>query len=139
MIEVNNLTAANIDEIFFKKTSGKILKKEKKSLELSIALVGTKKIKQLNKKYRKKDKITDILSFSYNGSGEIVICPQEVKKNAGKFGSTFKKELLRVLIHGILHLLGHNHEASKKKAKEMEKKQEYYFNLFLKKWQKVIS
>jgi probable rRNA maturation factor len=101
-------------------------------VELSIALVGPAKIKKLNKEYRKKNKITDVLSFVYNDAAEIVICPQQVKKNAGKYNSTFKKELTRVLIHGILHLLGENHEISKKKAKKMEQKQEYYLNLFLK-------
>jgi len=148
MIEINNLTNSPVDKVFFKKVAGKIIKKEKKLLgeedksssspfataqvELSIALVGPAKIKKLNKEYRKKNKITDVLSFLYNDAGEIVICPQQVKKNAGKYNSTFKKELTRVLIHGILHLLGENHEISKKKAKKMEQKQEYYLNLFLK-------
>ena len=65
MIEINNLTSAPIDKNFLKKVAGKILKKEKKLLELSIALVGPAKIKKLNKEYRKKNKITDILSFFY--------------------------------------------------------------------------
>jgi len=156
MIEINNLTPAPVDKNFLKKVAGKIIKKEKKLLELSIALVGPAKIKKLNKEYRKKNKITDVLSFlysseaksgearrnkfllpsrlrldermffDYNDAGEIVICPQQVKKNAAKYNSTFKYELTRVLIHGILHLLGENHEISKKKAKKMEQKQEYY-------------
>ena len=115
-------------------------------VELSIALVGPAKIKKLNKEYRKKNKITDVLSFLYsseakgeeermffdhNDAGEIVICPQQVKKNAGKYNSTFKKELTRVLIHGILHLLGEDHETSKLKAKKMEEKEEYYLSQIL--------
>ena len=132
MIEINNLTSVPVDKNFLKKVAGKIIKKEKKLLELSIALVGPAKIKKLNKEYRKKNKITDVLSFLYNDAGEIVICPKLIKKNAGKYNSTFKYELTRVLIHGILHLLGENHEISKKKAKKMEQKQEYYLNLFLK-------
>lgn len=128
MIEFNNLTSISINGSFFKKIAGKVLKKEKKVLELSIVLVDEQRIKELNKKYRKINKATDVLSFLYNGSGEIVICPETVKENAKRFGTTFKKELTRILIHGILHLLGKDHKTLKE-AKRMERKQEYYLNL----------
>ena len=132
MVEVNNLTGREIDENFLKKVAERVLKKEKKVLEISIALVGPAEIRKLNKKYRKKDKITDVLSFLYDGSGEIIICPKLIKKDAGKSGITFKKELALVLIHGILHLLGEDHEKSKEETKKMEEKQEYYLKLFFK-------
>jgi len=60
--------------------------------------------------------------------GEIVICLREVKKNARRFNSTFKKELVRVLIHGILHLLGYDHEKLEKEAEKMEEKENYYLS-----------
>jgi len=63
------------------------------------------------------------------GLGEIVICLREVKKNAKRFSLIFEKELARVLIHGILHLLGYNHEKSEKEAEKMRKKEEYYLKL----------
>ncbi len=129
MIEVNNLTTKQINEKFFKKVSEFILKREKKRLELSIVLVGGKKIRELNKKYRKKNRLTDVLAFSYNHSGEIVICLEQVRKNATRFNSNYKKELTQVLIHGILHLLGYDHEKSQKKAELMERKQNYYLKL----------
>jgi len=117
MIEVNNLTRNKVDTGFLKGLAKKVLRGEnKKELELSIALVGQARIKELNKKYRKKNRATDVLSFQYDDSGEVVICLEEVKKNAKKYRSFFKKELARVLIHGIFHLLGYSH-------KEMEKKQ----------------
>ena len=145
MIEVNNLTGFRANKDFLKKIAQKVLEGEssfakasedkgKKELELSIALVGSERIRKLNKKYRKKDRPTDVLSFTYNDkSGEIVICPQEVKKNTKKFGMNFKKELTRVLIHGILHLLGYDHEKSEQDYKKMERKENYYFNLLNKK------
>lgn len=144
MIEINNLTNTKINEEFLKKIARKVLATEnKKETDLSIALVGPGTIKKLNKKYRKKNRVTDVLAFAdvetvnlklkipkvIKGLGEIVICPQQVKKNAQKFDSTFKKELSRVLIHGILHFLGLNHEIYKK-TRKMEQKQEYYLNLF---------
>jgi len=127
MIEINNLTTSKIDEKKLKKVIKKVLEGENIRCEdLSIALVDPAGIKELNKKYRKQNRVTDILSFSYNGSGEIIICPQVVKKNAKKFALNFKKELAKVLIHGILHLLGYDHEKNKVKAKKMEDKEKYY-------------
>ena len=82
-------------------------------------------IRELNRKYRQKNKATDILSFQYGNAGEIVICLKEVKKNARRFQSTFKKELARVLIHGILHILGYSHQT-------MPGKENFYLGLWLK-------
>jgi len=105
MIEVNNLTTNRVNEEFFKKIAKKVLKGEKEGKkDLSIALVGQDRIKELNKKYRRKNRVTDVLSFQYNSSGEIAICLSEVKKNAKRFKSTFNEELARVLTHGIKNL-----------------------------------
>jgi probable rRNA maturation factor len=129
MVEINNLTTTSVNEEFLKKIAQKVLEKEnKRKVELSIALVGQGRIKELNKRYRGKNRVTDILSFTYNNSGEIVICLKEVKKNAERFGSAFEKELSRVLIHGILHLLGYDHERSKEGTKRMEKKEKFYLS-----------
>jgi probable rRNA maturation factor len=128
MIEINNLTAKSINKEFLKKVAQKILKEEnRKKLNLSIALVEPPPIRELNRKYRKKNQATDSLSFLYNDSGEIVICPLEVKKNVKRFTSSFKKELARALIHGILHLLGYDHR-ERKKGKKMQKKEEHYLS-----------
>ncbi|PIR71400.1 MAG: rRNA maturation RNase YbeY, partial [Candidatus Nealsonbacteria bacterium CG10_big_fil_rev_8_21_14_0_10_37_25] len=86
------------------------------------------RIRKLNKKYRGKNRMTDVLSFPDNGLGEIVICLREVKKNAKKFGSSFKKELSTCLIHGILHLLGYDHEKSVEEVKKMRDREEYYLS-----------
>ena len=100
MIQVNNLTDAAVDENFLKKVARIVLKRENKpDMDLSVALVGQARIKELNKHYRGKNKATDVLSFRYDdNSGEVVICPQKTK------------ELPRVLIHGILHILGFTHK-----------------------------
>ncbi len=149
MIEVNNLTAVRVEEGFLKTIAKKVLIGEnKKNLGVSIALVGRTEIKELNRKYRGKNKATDVLSFlyqarsdrarvkeeggalfAYGDSGEIIICLSEVRENAGKPASTFKRELCKVLIHGILHLAGYNHEKSQSGAKKMEEKQNHYLKL----------
>lgn len=123
MIEINNLTASKVDEEFLKGVAKKVLKGEdRKEVGLSIVFVGQGKMRKLNKKYRGKNKVTDVLSFG-QGLNEIVICLREIKKNAKRYNSTFKKELARVLIHAILHLLGYEH------GEKMEEKQEFYLNL----------
>lgn len=142
MIEINNLTTNPVDEEFLKKISQKVLTREKKkNLDLSIAIVGSGRIRKLNKIYLKKNRVTDVLAFGQNSRykvkdvrckmrdlGEIIICLREVKNNAKRFGQSFEKELTRVLIHGTLHLLGYNHEKSEILAKKMREKEEYYFS-----------
>ena len=140
MIEINNLTTVSIDESFLKKIAERVLRGEKirKESELSIALVGQGVIRKLNKRYRNKNRVTDVLSFSESRTGvtnidskslgEIVICLKEVKKNARRYKTNFKNEISRVLIHGILHLLGYDHEGSEKKVKIMENKEKFYLS-----------
>ncbi len=147
MIEINNLTNKSLDEAFFKKIVKMVLKEEgEEDSSLSLALVSQTEIKKINKEYRGKNKATDVLSFlepnslkkkfgknaeqikKISGLGEIIICLQEVKENAEKFDSSFNKELARVFIHGILHLLGYNHEENEREAKKMEAKEEYYLS-----------
>jgi len=146
MIEISNLTTSEVDENFIKKIADKVLKGEleiskQRNIELSIAFIGQGRMRKLNKRYRKKNKVTDVLAFEekklpfekfsqelqkIQGLGEIVICLREVKKNAKKYNSTFEKELGRVLIHGILHLLGYDHEKSEDDARKIEEREEYY-------------
>jgi len=147
MIEINNLTTNLVDENFLKKVAQKVLKEEGKSeTDLSIALIGQGRIRELNRRYRGKNRATDVLAFGQGsafakeksrfilpsskelGLGEIVICLREVKKNTKRFGSTFEKELATCLIHGILHLLGYDHEKDEVAAKKMEDKQQYYLS-----------
>jgi len=141
MISVTNLTTQSTEESFFQKLAKIVLTEEKKEGGLSIVLVGSGKMRKLNKQYRGKNRTTDVLSFEgtklsefkiprgiETELGEIVICLREVKKNAKKFNSVFETELARVLIHGILHLLGYDHQ-------KMEEKQNHY----LKTWPDLIS
>jgi len=128
-MEVNNLTDFEIDTNLLRKTVNTILKKEKEEKEISIAIVGAKKMKELNRIYRGKDYVTDVLSFFYNEKyflGEIVICPEKIKN-----GEDFTKEICRVTIHGTLHLLGYDH-ANDSDEKEMEEKEENYLKAILK-------
>ena len=128
-IEINNLTAGHIDEKKIKRIAEKVLKGEKgRGKTVSIVFTGKIRIKELNRRYRKKDKATDVLSFLYDQGGEIVICPEKVKENAKKYGLSFKEELVQCLIHGMLHLSGYDHEKSERETKKMEKRELYYLS-----------
>jgi len=74
--------------------------------KLNVVFVSPKDIKQLNKDFRKKDTVTDVLSFVLEQDpliGEIYICPEYVAKKYNY------EEVLRVIVHGFLHLLGYEH------------------------------
>jgi len=147
MIEINNLTKNEIDEKFLKEVINQVLKEEKikQEVELSVALIGPGRMRKLNKQYLGRNRVADVLAFpesklslekfkigplaKIRGLGEIVICPREAKKNVKRMNSTFEKEIATYLIHGLLHLLGYEHEKNEKEAKKMEEKQEYYLSL----------
>lgn len=100
-------------------------------LNLELNFVSEKTIHAINKNYLNHDYSTDIITFNYGKTlkefdGEIFISLPDVKLNAKKFGCKFNEELLRVIIHGILHMLGYE-DYSKKDYIEMKKKE----NLFL--------
>lgn len=127
-----------LKQSFLKRAVKIVLKGEKtkasSGAEKSLALVflGEKEIKSLNFHYLNKNSPTDVLSFGYNEIGylgEVAICLAWVKKNAKEFRQPFEKELASVLIHGVLHLLGYEHEKSEMKAKKMEEKENYYVSL----------
>ena len=95
--------------------------------ELSVALVNNREIQRLNAKYRQKDYPTDVLSFSASNGlpisvrllGDVVISVEKAQEQAKERGRTLNEETLTLLIHGILHLLGHDHERSAKDARVM--------------------
>ena len=84
-----------------------------KDYSLSIACVDEKTSRKINKKYRKIDKATNILSFPLRKDmGEIILCPTVIKKGAKKFGKTSDQFLGFLVIHGMLHLKGFEHSST---------------------------
>ena len=121
MIEVNNCTKTRINSFHLRRVASYILLKEgKKGVGLSIAIVGQIRSRDLNLRYRKKNKPASVLSFQEPefGAGEIVICPEEVRNTAKKYGILFEQAMTWMVIHGVLHLLGYTH--SKKAMQEKE-------------------
>lgn len=138
-IDINNSTDLVVDKKSFSQVAKKVLSGENREnacrqagrQTLSLAFVDAEEIKKLNKKFRGKNQATDVLSFELkegNYLGEVVICPEVVEQNAKKYGVLVEKEMMKVFVHGILHLCGYDHEKSAKEAEIMEKKQEKYLN-----------
>jgi len=134
-ISINNLTKSSIDNDLVERVIKKVLKGEKVEGSVSIAFVGERRIRHLNDKYRGKNRVTDVLSFSgaeaefkdffKQDIGEIIICLKQVRKNAEQDKVSFKKELIHILIHGCLHLLGYDHKEPKQEEKMKAKEQKY--------------
>lgn len=134
-----------IDEYGYKEL--KVLKKIlKRTLRIenvsrsifSVVLVDEQKIQQINRDYRKIDKITDVISFAfedndkkvYNGTrilGEIFICIPRMKAQALGYGHSEYRELAFLGVHGLLHLLGYDH-MNKRDEEKMFAKQELILN-----------
>ena len=106
-----------------------------KKVSLTLMLSNNKKIKKLNKRFRNKNKSTDILSFPlynskkiFNGKyiGDIIISYNFLDKPKSQSSKIFKKKLIKIFIHGFLHLLGFDHKRDNA-YKKMLKEEDYIY------------
>ncbi len=95
--------------------------------ELSVVIVGAKESAAMNEKFLGHEGATDVITFDYSEKlrqlhGEIFICIEEAAKQAKEFKTTWQSELARYVVHGILHLIGHDDlkPAARKKMKVVE-------------------
>ena len=98
----------------------------------SIVLVGNEKIQEINKNYRGIDRVTDVISFAFEDNpnmrynnmrflGEIYICIPRMQEQAVLYGHSEIRELAFLTVHGLLHLLGYDHQ-TKEEEEVMFKK-----------------
>ena len=114
-----------------KKTIKKIVETALKGLvsadaELSILFTGDEAIRELNRTYRSIDKPTDVLSFPTGDAeliGDVVISLETTRRQAADYDATLTEELARLLIHGVLHLMGYDHVHGGRQAAKMKKKE----------------
>ena len=130
-------------DLFFNKILKSFPKKyqfNRKKVILTVLLSNNKKIKQLNKKFRKKDKPTDILSFPLGKKisksiiylGDIIISYDFINKPKSLNIFQFKDKLAKIFIHGFLHLVGFDH-IKVSEFKKMNKEELKIYNLVKKK------
>ena len=97
----------------------------RRSVVLSVRVVGTARSRSLNARYRNKDKPTNVLSFGGAGRtpdgrhylGDLVICAPVVAREAAAAGKTLESHWAHMVVHGVLHLLGFDHEMAAEAAR----------------------
>lgn len=77
---------------------------------VAVLITGNRQIRRLNRRFRKKDKPTDVLSFPREDGGDIAISAQIAAENAERYGHAPADELKVLILHGMLHLAGYDHE-----------------------------
>ena len=110
------------------KIAAAVLSLEKSKGKVIISITDDKTIRTLNKKYRKIDRATDVLSFFMGEDGvlgDIIISEQTAKNNSKRYKTQFNDELKRLVIHGTLHLLGYDHHQKTDRIK-MRSKEDLY-------------
>jgi len=130
-VDINQTRNFRINKLFIKKlfaTIGRIMPRFSQR-EVSIAFVDNRTIRQINKTYRKIDAVTDVLSFAEDAGnnrlltkryiGEIIIAYPRAKQQASQNKHSVQKELMILLVHGFLHLIGLDH-ADKKGERKMK-------------------
>jgi probable rRNA maturation factor len=78
--------------------------------EVEILIAGNRRLQELNRRFRRKNKPTDVLSFPNSGGGDIAISAAIAGENARRYGHSTTEELKILILHGMLHLAGHDHE-----------------------------
>tara|TARA_B100001094_G_scaffold322299_1_gene371398 strand:+ start:230 stop:700 length:471 start_codon:yes stop_codon:yes gene_type:complete len=146
VVSESNLWSKNIKkkDSFFKSIVRFLPKKYRfirKKVSLTILLSNNKNIKKLNKKFRNKDKPTDVLTFPFEKKfnikkncylGDIVISYDYIHKPKILNNLDFKKKVIKVFIHGFLHLLGYDHVKIKDYKKMTKEEENIYNNIKLK-------
>lgn len=105
--------------------------------ELSVALVGDAEIAALNEEYLDHEGPTDVISFALHEAGDpplgdVYVCVDQAARQAGDFGATVPEEVLRLAVHGTLHVLGYDHpEGAERTGSEMFARQEALLRAFL--------
>lgn len=128
MIDVRNTTHRRVRRAALSRTAQRLLDAlDQGDADLSISLVGDAKIRTLNRTHRGKDRPTDVLSFPLDPPpagtgaperllGDVVISLDTAARQAAEYGASLENEVYRLLIHGTLHVLGHDHEEPGERA-----------------------
>jgi len=121
---VSHREAEPLDLAAFERLAAFVLDREEAAaaVELSIAVVELAEMTELNVRFREKEGPTDVLSFPCDDPcavvgpdepvtlGDVVIAPEVAERQAAEYGHTVEEELNLLLVHGVLHLLGYDHE-----------------------------
>jgi rRNA maturation RNase YbeY len=106
-----------------------IAKEEKISGDLNFIITNDISLRQINIEFLEHDYFTDVISFNYNTgnviSGEVYISLDRIRENSLNYNVSLKEELLRVIVHGVLHLVGYN-DSTEDERGEMRKMEDFW-------------
>ena len=80
------------------------------SLALTVRIVGSREARALNRRYRRRDYATNVLSFPYGASGDVVLCHPVIAREAREQGKSVRAHYAHLVVHGALHLRGYQHD-----------------------------
>lgn len=112
----------------------KVLSARQAQRELTLVFLDKKPAQKLNAEFRGRNYATDVLSFDSvdpSSMGELILCPEVLKRQAKEHGLSYQKELGYMVLHGTLHLLGYDHEVNEKDAEKMFALQDAVFEKLL--------
>jgi rRNA maturation RNase YbeY len=96
---------------------------------VSLVFVDDRTMRELNRRYLRHDRTTDVLSFSYGTrrrlEGEIIVNLDQARRQAPTFGATYRHEVSRLIVHGLLHLAGHDDRTDAERAR-MHRREDRY-------------
>jgi probable rRNA maturation factor len=111
-----------------------VLRAERAGLAaLSVAFVGRARIRRLHRDHLGHDRATDVIAFSLAGGtvGDVYVCPAVAAGGARRAGTTLRAELRRLVVHGVLHVLGYDHpDGAERTGSPMWRRQERYLRRF---------
>jgi len=134
----NRQRVVAVDRAWLRRTAEDVLSAARADgAELSLVLVSDRRMRALNRRYRNKDQPTDVLAFPLQEKwgqatfrtlspfllGDVVISIPTARRQAAEFGHGLREELRRLLVHGVLHLLGYDHERGPRDAALMARKE----------------
>jgi len=127
------LVKGKIDIGKIKELIKEIIRTENKKLgEIEIVFLKDEEILEINKRFLKHNYFTDVITFSYNTKdkicGDVCISIESVTRNAIKYNEICSRELMRVIAHGVLHLIGYE-DADQESKDRMRDKENFYLNL----------
>ena len=122
MIDIDNKTSLEVNNTLLENIANDVTDKD-----IELIITTNDEIRQINKEYRNIDKPTDVLSFPYEDMpmtplGSIVISQDFVLQKAQELGHTQADELTLLFIHGLLHLLGYDHEIDEGQMRQEEER-----------------
>ena len=129
MIDIDNKTSFEVNNTLLQQIAASLTDKD-----IELVITTNDEIQQINKEYRNIDKPTDVLSFPYEEMpmtplGSIVVSEELVITKAKEFGHASQDEFTLLFIHGLLHLLGYDHEIDSGEMRAEEEKIIHKFNL----------